>query len=111
MADTEYSFLRPRRGKKSAASGQTSTDTEDIILKRGEVFFEVPEDPDDPTISTGSGIGKIKMGDGVTAYSQLPYFTNTEDDKVGFTDCDSPTVSSEDINILNNIKETLVVLQ
>ena len=104
MADTEYSFLRPRRGKKSAASGQTSTDTEDIILKRGEVFFEVPEDPDDPTISTGSGIGKIKMGDGVTAYSQLPYFTNTEDDKVGFTDCDSPTVSSEDINILNNIK-------
>jgi hypothetical protein len=56
------SFLRPRRGKKATAESQN------IVLKRGEVFFEVP------TGGVGTGIGKIKMGDGTTAYSSLPYF-------------------------------------
>ena len=56
------SYLRPRRGKKATAESQN------IILKKGEVFFEVP------TGGVGKGIGKIKMGDGTTAYKSLPYF-------------------------------------
>lgn len=56
------SYLRPRRGKKATAEAQN------IILKRGEVFFETP------TTGVGTGIGKIKVGDGTTAYSSLPYF-------------------------------------
>ena len=56
------SYLRPRRGKKATAVSQN------IILKRGEVFFEVPDG------GVGTGTGKIKMGDGTTAYDSLPYF-------------------------------------
>lgn len=55
-------YLRPRRGTLNAAMSQN------IKLKRGEVFFECP------STGMGTGIGKIKIGDGVTAYSDLPYF-------------------------------------
>ena len=54
--------LRPRRGKKASAESQA------IVLKKGEIFFEVPD------TGVGTGTGKIKMGDGTTAYSSLPYF-------------------------------------
>ena len=59
------SYLRPRRGKKATATSQL---TASAPLKRGEVFFEVPDG------GVGSGVGKIKMGDGTTAYEDLPYF-------------------------------------
>lgn len=59
------SFLRPRRGKKATAVAQL---TASAPLKRGEVFFEVPD------TGCGTGTGKIKMGDGTTAYASLPYF-------------------------------------
>jgi len=55
-------FLRPRRGKKSDA------ESVDIVLERGEVFFEAPE------TGVGTGAGRIKVGDGTTAYTSLPYF-------------------------------------
>ena len=55
-------FLRPRRGRRSTAESQA------IILKRGEVFFECPD------TGVGTGTGKIKVGDGTTAYADLPYF-------------------------------------
>ena len=58
------SYLRPRRGKKSTAISQN------IILKRGEIFFEVPDD------GVGTGPAKMKMGDGVTPYADLPYALN-----------------------------------
>lgn len=75
------SYLRPRRGKKATAEAQL---TASAPLKRGEVFFEVPD------TGVGTGAGKIKMGDGSTAYSALPYFINNEefdidDAVVGFT--------------------------
>lgn len=60
------SYLRPRRGRKSTAISQN------IVLKRGEIFMEVPE------TGVGTGIGKIKIGDGTTAYSNLPYFINSD---------------------------------
>lgn len=59
------SFLRPRRGKKATAVAQL---TASAPLKRGEIFFEVPD------TGCGTGTGKIKMGDGTTAYASLPYF-------------------------------------
>lgn len=59
------SYLRPRRGKKATATSQL---TASAPLKRGEIFFEVPD------TGVGTGTGKIKMGDGTTAYASLPYF-------------------------------------
>ena len=53
-------YLKPRRGTQSKAS--------DLVLQKGEIFFEIP------TSGEGKGLGKIKMGDGVTPYSDLPYF-------------------------------------
>lgn len=61
------SYLRPRRGKYATAVAQLTAANP---LKRGEVFFEVPDD------GVGTGKGKIKMGDGVTAYEDLPYFND-----------------------------------
>ena len=54
--------LRPYRGKKSQAIRNS------IVLKRGEIFLEVPES------GLGTGAGKIKVGDGTTGYENLPYF-------------------------------------
>lgn len=59
------SFLRPRRGKKATAVAQLTASNP---LKRGEIFFEVPDG------GVGTGTGALKMGDGSTAYDQLPYF-------------------------------------
>ena len=56
-------YLRPRRGKRSTA------ETQNFVLKKGEIFFESPE------TGTGTGVGRIKIGDGITAYTDLPYFT------------------------------------
>ena len=56
------SYLRPRRGRKSTAISQN------IVLKRGEIFIEVPE------TGVGTGIGRIKVGDGTTAYPTHPAF-------------------------------------
>ena len=73
------SYLRPRRGKKATAIAQL---TASAPLKRGEVFFEVPD------AGTGTGAGRIKMGDGSTAYESLPYFLEPFDPNsatIGFT--------------------------
>ena len=55
-------YLKPRRGKKATAISQN------LLLKKGEIFFEYPD------TGTGTGAGKIKMGDGTTTYNNLPYF-------------------------------------
>ena len=68
--------LRPRRGKK------TTAESENIVLKEGEVFFETPES------GSGTGKGKIKMGDGISSYSDLPYYleeTNVSESEITFT--------------------------
>ncbi len=54
--------FRPFRGRRSTAISK------DIILKKGEIFFEVPDS------GVGTGGGKIVMGDGQTRYENLPYF-------------------------------------
>jgi hypothetical protein len=85
------SFLRPRRGKKATAISQGLT------LKRGEFFVEVPDS------GVGTGVGKIKMGDGSTSYTNLPYLVSTEDDKIGFTDTSAATDPSNNPTYLTNI--------
>lgn len=52
---------RPRRGTLSTMINP------DIILRNGEMFFEIPEK------GIGKGFCKVKIGDGITPYSQLPY--------------------------------------
>ncbi len=83
------SYLRPRRGKKATAEAQL---TSSAPLKRGEVFFEVPDS------GVGTGLGRIKMGDGSTAYGSLPTFLeqlNPDTALVGFT---NSTTGSEDLS-------------
>lgn len=65
-------IFRPRRGKKSTMV------TKDTVLAKGEFFVEVPEN------GVGKGIGKLKMGDGVTPYSSLPYLINPMDSEFEF---------------------------
>ena len=84
------SHLKPYRGKKATAESQN------IVLKRGEVFFEVPVG------GVGTGIGKIKMGDGTTAYSDLPYFSSVDDTVVSWTD------TADTIDTTNNTNVALL---
>ena len=81
------SHLRPFRGKKATA------ESENIILRRGEIFFEVPTD------GAGMGIGKIKMGDGKTTYSDLPYFSSVDDTIIPWTDTTDTIDSSKNTNV------------
>jgi len=89
------SYLRPRRGKKATATSQG------IVLKRGEVFFECPD------TGVGTGKGKIKVGDGSSAYASLPYFmedTDVGNATVAFTDSSTATDKSNNTTYLTNIK-------
>lgn len=83
-----YSFLKPRRGRKSTA------DASGIILKKGEIFFEVNES------GSGKGYGRMKMGDGTTVYKDLPYFINTSaDSTITFTE----STTTANATLLNEI--------
>jgi hypothetical protein len=90
------SILRPRRGKRASA------EAENIVLKRGEVFFESPD------TGVGTGTGRIKIGDGTTPYKDLPYFIDTtnldidvDDSTIEFDEyTNSSSYSIE--NIINN---------
>ena len=95
------SYLRPRRGKKATAESQG------IILKRGEVFFECPD------TGVGTGAGRLKVGDGTTAYASLPYFLNLDDAEmdldtatIAFTNSSAATDKSNDSTYLTNIAPT-----
>lgn len=57
--------FRPRRGKRATAISKG------IVLKSGEIFFEVPDS------GIGTAPGNIVMGDGTTAYEELPYYTES----------------------------------
>lgn len=64
MADK---IFRPRRGMKATAVRKG------IILKKGELFFEVPDS------GVGTGRSKVKLGDGVKTYDELPYAIDPDD--------------------------------
>ena len=68
--DVQRAPFRPRRGKRRNAIRKN------LILQKGEIFFEIPDN------GPGTGLGRIVMGDGVTPYEDLPYFTDFIEDTV-----------------------------
>ena len=83
-------YLRPRRGKKTTAIA------EDIVLARGEFFLENPE------TGTGTGFGNIKIGDGETVYSQLPYFINGSTPGTAYAICSTDPAVKDKTAIVQN---------
>ena len=62
MSD-KFKVFKPRRGTRTVmANAKKNT-----ILSSGELFIEVPDS------GPGTGKSKVKMGDGVTPYAELPY--------------------------------------
>ena len=96
------SYLRPRRGQKSTA------ETQAIVLKKGEVFFEIGNSGTPTTGSNAVAFGKIKMGDGSTTYSNLGYFIDVDTtavawDNTGYTSATSASQGSDLYGNLNAI--------
>ena len=84
MADNNKVF-KPHRGSKSK---MTTGEGKNIILQEGEFFVEYPD------AGPGSGTCKIKIGDGVTAYSSLPYAISADTDSIIFTPSTASTVQA-----------------
>ena len=109
------SYLKPRRG--------TASNSSSIVLKSGEIFFEIGNSGTPTTGSGAKSFGKIKMGDGSTSYSNLGYFIDVDTTAVDWTDSTSTTSAAQgadnyqDLNaitptatlksILGNIKSLL----
>ena len=84
MAAIENKYFAPHRGKVSVMT-QKGT----LVLKEGELFFEIPD------TGIGTGHSKIKLGDGKTPYSSLPYaLGDTENDTISFTEDASASVDA-----------------
>src|SRR5574344_1413423 len=86
MSIDESKIFRPHRG-----SHTTMTTTKaSVVLASGEVFFEYPD------AGVGKGACKVKMGDGTTAYSALPYALGSDvsTTTVTYTDSTAATVSA-----------------
>ena len=59
--------IRLHRGPKTKMTSGTG---KNLVLQRGELFVEYPD------AGIGSASSKLKVGDGVSAYSSLPYITD-----------------------------------
>ena len=78
-------IFKPRRGKKSTMAGTKKT----TVLSAGEMFIEVPD------TGVGKGHSKMKIGDGSTQYSSLPYaMGDTENDKIAFSNDTSGNITT-----------------
>ena len=77
-------LFRPHRGGKSKMNvGSGSTH----VLEDGEFFVEYPD------TGAGSGKCKVKVGNGVSIYTELPYaLGDTSTDPITFTEASSTTV-------------------
>ena len=96
------SYLRPRRGQKSTA------ETQAIVLKKGEVFFEIGNGGTPTTGSSATSFGKIKMGDGTTVYANLGYFLDVDTsvvdwDNTGYSSATSAAQGADFYGNLNAI--------
>ena len=90
MGDVSKIF-KPRRGLKSTMASNAKKGT---VLSSGEFFVEAPD------TGVGTGQHKIKIGDGTTAYSDLPYaLGDTSNDKIEFSSNTATTVA----NALNSV--------
>ena len=79
-------LFRPHRGGKSKMnSGSGATH----VLEDGEFFVEYPD------TGAGSGKCKVKVGNGVATYTELPYaLGDTSTDPITFTEASSTTVEA-----------------
>ena len=78
-------ILKPRRGTSTIMSGSKAN----TVLQSGELFIEAP------STGVGSGKSKIKIGDGSTVYSSLPYaIGDTSTDPITYTADTSTTVAT-----------------
>lgn len=79
-------IFKPRRGLASTMAGSGK---KNIVLQKGEFFLEAPSG------GMGTGASKVKVGDGTTAYSSLPYaLGDTSNDKIDFSNNTSTTVAN-----------------
>src|SRR5574344_741837 len=70
-------ILKPHRGKASTMAGDKSA----TVLEEGEMFLEYPNG------GVGSGLSKIKIGNGSTQYKDLPYaFGDTSNEVVNYNE-------------------------
>ena len=81
------SYLKPRRG--------TASNSSSIVLKSGEIFFEIGNSGTPTTGSNAKAFGKIKMGDGSSAYSNLGYFIDVDTTAIDWTDSTSTATSAD----------------
>lgn len=79
-------LFRPHRGGKSK---MTSGSGSSHVLADGEIFVEYPD------TGAGSGKCKVKMGNGVGEYTELPYaLGDTSTDPIIFTEASATTVEA-----------------
>ena len=101
------SYLRPRRGQK------TTAETQAIVLKKGEVFFEIGNSGTPTTGANAKAFGKIKMGDGTSTYSNLGYFIDVDTTAVDWTDSTGTATSAaqgaDNYGLLNAITPTATI--
>ena len=82
---TNLNVMAPHRGGKTKMTTGAGKNT---VLADGELFVEYPD------AGVGKGKSKIKIGDGVTAYSSLPYaLGETSTDLITFSESTATTVT------------------
>ena len=88
-------FLAPRRGSKTTMSTSPGNS---IVLAKGELFIE-----DDTT----NGIFRIKIGDGTTAYSSLPYAFSGEAADIAFDAGNTELTSTNVEDAIQELAESM----
>ena len=84
-------IFKPRRGRKSTMNGTKAS----TVLSAGEFFVEVPDS------GVGTGACHMKMGDGTTPYSELPYMdADLTDSKITITEDTSTTATAAIENVV-----------
>ena len=100
-------YLRPKRGQK------TTAETQALVLKKGEIFFEIGNGGSPTTGASAKAFGKIKMGDGTSTYSNLGYFIDIDTTAVSWTDGTSTATSAAQgadyYGLLNAITPTATI--
>ena len=90
-------ILKLRRGSTAKMQSESKSST---VLKSGEIFLEYPN------TGIGTGKSKLKVGDGKTTYSELPYALggNISDDEITIASDGSSSVSEAISKILSGSK-------
>lgn len=104
----ENVYLKPHRGSKYNAEKNS------LVLKNGEIFFEIGNNGIPSVGRDAKAIGKIKMGDGTTTYENLGYFIDVDTtavdwDNTGYENATAVDQGEDLYEDLNNIEPNSVV--